>query len=178
MSKNKHLISSKLEYSNPYYSIYKEKILLPDNRLTDYYLYHTATGKFVSIIALNAGKIVLLKQWRPTIKKWHWEFPAGAVDKDETEIESAKREFLEETGYMAKKWKKIGEFYVGVGHTDQKGIVVLAQDFIKKSKQNLEESEIIEVVEISIDKFEQMIKNKQIDDGPSLAAWMMYKSRK
>src|SRR3989338_1312853 len=56
------------------------------------------------------GKVVAINYFRPGIQKIVLDIPAGYMNKGETPLESAKRELLEETGFKAEKWVKLGKF--------------------------------------------------------------------
>ena len=70
------------------------------------------------ILAVDAGEVILVEQYRVPIGKFCLELPAGLIG-DETEgegaIESARRELEEETGYRAAQWQDLGEFYSSPG---------------------------------------------------------------
>lgn len=61
------------------------------------------------------GRIVLVRQYRPTIEKLVWEFCAGAVDPGETPAVSAARELEEETGYRVTRLVSLGSFCAETG---------------------------------------------------------------
>jgi 8-oxo-dGTP pyrophosphatase MutT (NUDIX family) len=63
-------------------------------------LYH-AVGQqdYVAIVAaLPDGRIAVVRQYRPALETFTWEFPAGLVDEGEDPIATCRRELLEETG--------------------------------------------------------------------------------
>ncbi|MEO6387775.1 MAG: NUDIX hydrolase [Croceibacterium sp.] len=70
------------------------------------------------ILALDAGDVILVEQYRVPLGKFCLELPAGLIG-DETEGEddltSARRELEEETGYSAAQWDNLGEFYSSPG---------------------------------------------------------------
>jgi ADP-ribose pyrophosphatase len=71
-----------------------------------------------------------------------WELPAGRIDDGESELEGAKRELQEETGYTASKWKRALHFYVSPGFLDETMAVYVARD-LTRGKANPEEDEVI-----------------------------------
>ena len=70
------------------------------------------------ILAIDAGEVILVEQYRVPIGKVCLEMPAGLIG-DETEgedaLESAARELEEETGYIAAQWEDLGEFWSSPG---------------------------------------------------------------
>jgi ADP-ribose pyrophosphatase len=70
------------------------------------------------ILALDAGEVILVEQYRVPIGRFCLEMPAGLIG-DETEgeeaLESAARELEEETGYVAAQWEDLGEFWSSPG---------------------------------------------------------------
>ncbi|NMB56451.1 NUDIX hydrolase [Candidatus Beckwithbacteria bacterium] len=178
MKKNSQLISSKQIFSCPWFSISYDILIYPNGTQGDYYIFKREYP-FVAVLAIENKQILVLRQWRATIRDWVWEIPMGAVNRHETPLQAAKRELLEETGYKAKKWQKLGENYVGPGHTDTKGFVFLATDLQKiTGKAEKNPKEIIEVYQISCEKFEKMIQNNQLKDGPSMSSYLLYKLKK
>jgi ADP-ribose pyrophosphatase len=70
------------------------------------------------ILALDAGEVILIEQFRVPIGKFCLELPAGLIGdetEDEDAISSARRELEEETGYSAAQWQEIGEFWSSPG---------------------------------------------------------------
>lgn len=70
------------------------------------------------ILALEAGDVLLVEQYRVPLGRTCLELPAGLIG-DETEGEdaltSAARELEEETGYHAAHWEELGEFFSSPG---------------------------------------------------------------
>ena len=70
------------------------------------------------ILAVDAGEVILIEQYRVPLGRFCLELPAGLIG-DETEGEddlvSAMRELEEETGYQAAQWDNLGEFYSSPG---------------------------------------------------------------
>jgi 8-oxo-dGTP pyrophosphatase MutT (NUDIX family) len=65
---------------------------------------------YISIVALTrAGKIPIVRQYRPALEAYAWELPAGLVDKGEDPADGCRRELLEETGFTARAVHALGE---------------------------------------------------------------------
>src|SRR5258705_10756225 len=89
-------------------------LVLPNGRRTKFHIVEHPGA--VAILPVHAnGDVVLLQQFRPSIGQEIYEIPAGTIEKGEAPLATAKREIIEETGFKAKKWSKIGEFYTAPG---------------------------------------------------------------
>jgi ADP-ribose pyrophosphatase len=70
----------------------------------------------VAILPLvDAEHIVLLRNRRFILNEVLWEIPAGTLEPGEVVEAAAVRELAEETGYQAKQWRKLLEFYPSPG---------------------------------------------------------------
>ena len=95
----------------------------------------------VVILAIRDNNILLVKQYRYPLKETAIELPAGKLEKDENPDFASKRELQEETGYIAKKWTKLGYIFTSPGFCDEKLHLYLAQE-LKYVKQNPDEDEM------------------------------------
>ncbi len=79
--------------------------------------YHCVTqAPYVGILAITPdGRIPIVRQFRPAVEEYTWEFPAGTVDGDETPEASARRELREEAGLESPDWLYLGNFHPDTG---------------------------------------------------------------
>ncbi|MBJ6930726.1 NUDIX hydrolase, partial [Vibrio cholerae] len=62
------------------------------------------------ILPLTAqGEIVLIRQYRPSLKKWLLELPAGTIEEGEPPLSCAQRELEEESGFSAQQFIELGQ---------------------------------------------------------------------
>lgn len=113
-------------------------------------------------------KIVLVKQYRFPLQKEIWEIPAGKLLKRESPLLGAKRELEEETGYRAKRWKKLLSFYMAPGYSTEYMTLFLAKD-LYFGKINPDEDEFIKKVKsFSLKELKKMIKEGKIKDAKTI----------
>ena len=101
-------IGQKAIFRTPWFSLQELKFKTKNLNISPYYRLKTKGG--VLIIAITKRKkVILVKQFRPAIGSWTYETPAGAIEKNQTPLNAAKRELFEETGYISKQWKNLSE---------------------------------------------------------------------
>src|SRR3989339_424548 len=108
----------------------------------------------VQIIATQDDKIFFTKEFQPNQKR-DYGLIGGRVDKGEKPLAAAKRELLEESGMVSKKWTLL-KTYQPVHKMDWTIYYYIAQDCKIVAKQNLDAGEKITIHKNS---FEQFIKN-------------------
>lgn len=98
------------------------------------YAARTRDIRAAAILALDAGDVILVEQYRVPLGKVCLELPAGLIG-DETEGEdvlaSAVRELEEETGYCAAQWEVVGEFASSPGMLGETFTLVKATGLTK-----------------------------------------------
>lgn len=98
-------------------------------------------------------KIIVLRQFRPPLGRYVIEFPAGLNDRGETPQDVARRELLEETGYVPDRVDFLIEAPLSSGASTERMDVFIARGCKKVAAQDLEEVELIEVLEIPVKDF-------------------------
>jgi 8-oxo-dGDP phosphatase len=83
----------------------------------------------VGIVALDdAGQVLLIRQYRHPVGRMLWEIPAGLRDvAGEPPLVTARRELLEEAGYLAADWQVLADFFTSPGITSERLRVYLAR---------------------------------------------------
>ncbi len=163
-------ISSKIVHKNPWYYIRQDKVIRPDGQKGTYSVMVAVPA--VWIIAMNSRKeICVVNLYRYTTRMQSIEIPAGGSDGQKPLI-AAKRELMEETGIVAKKWKLVGKFQIGNGLMDHLGYAFLATNLtLGKSHRQMEEG-ISSHKFMSIKSILQLIKAGKISDSESITALM------
>lgn len=84
----------------------------------------------VGVLALDeAGRVLLIRQYRHPVGHLLWEAPAGLRDVDGEPLHAtAQRELLEEAGYRAATWHVLVDVFTSPGMTDERMRIFLARD--------------------------------------------------
>ena len=121
-------------------------------------------------------RILLVRQYRLPARTYLWELPAGKLDKGETPLQAAKRELMEETGYHAKKWKKLASFYPSPGYVAEKMTIFLATELAAGQAKPMED-ERIETRWFTRQEIEAGIRSGKIVDGKTMIGYFNWKWR-
>ena len=96
----------------PWLEVAVEKIELPDGRVVDEFL-HLVARDFVVVVPFTPdGRIVTIRSYKHGPRRVSLALPAGLLDGNEPPDDAARRELLEETGYEAASWERIGSYVV------------------------------------------------------------------
>jgi len=122
----------------------------------------------VCIVAVTGeSKVLLVRQFRYTIKDELLEIPAGKLEKGEDPFECAVRELSEETGYKANEWIDLGVIYPSAGVYSETLYQYLALD-LQPGEMQLDENELLSVEEIDIDELIELIMANKIRDAKTI----------
>lgn len=119
-------------------------------------------GIVIVIPVTKDKEFVFIRQFRPVLGGYVIEFPAGLNDREESLIEVAKRELIEETGLFSDEIIFLAEGPVSPGLSAESITVFIAKN-VRKASEELrknyppDESENIEVLKLSVDEvFEKL----------------------
>ena len=125
---------------------------------------------WANVLAMTKDeKVVVIRQYRHGVQEILCEFPGGVVEDGEDPMQGAKRELLEETGYVASKLIEVGRFYPNPALQANTLFFYLALDAEKVDVQKLDEAEDIEVDLVSMDELIAMAKRGEFPHGLQVA---------
>lgn len=102
------MIKSEPLVDSRWVKVRKDSVDLPNGQHIDDF-YAISLNDAAAIVALDdAGNIVLKKEYRYCLDRDLIEVPAGGFERGEDGLAVAKRELLEETGYVSDDWQYIG----------------------------------------------------------------------
>jgi 8-oxo-dGTP pyrophosphatase MutT (NUDIX family) len=109
-------------------TVRSDQVRTPDNQLAerDVVLHPGA----VAALALDdADRILMIRQYRHPVGRLLWEIPAGLRDvAGEDPWLTAQRELMEETGYRARDWRLLVDYYSSPGFSTERLRIFLARD--------------------------------------------------
>lgn len=147
-------------------------LVLPNGRQTTFSVVEHP-GAVAIIPIFENGDVVLLKQFRPSIGEEIYEIPAGTLEEGESPLATAKREIVEETGYKARKWEKIAEFYTAPGFCTELMHVFVAKGLSPASAEG-DADEILKPIRMSFPKALEMVRKRKVRDAKSIAGLLIY----
>lgn len=164
------------EFSGKRFQVETKKVRLPNGHIMNL---EKVISKEIALVLpiVNDNKIAVLKQYRPAIKKWLYEFPAGLIERNETPIAAARRELEEETGLLCRNIKRIGGMFTSPGFSNEFMHIFIAK-CVEGGKQELEPAENIILYIIPAKKVIDMAKKGMLVNGPALSTilfWLIYK---
>ena len=131
-------------------------------------------GGALAVPVTSEGKLVLVRQYRFTVRGRLLEFPAGTVESHEEPLETIKREIEEETGYTAHSWKSLGQFPIAPGYSDEYIYTFLAQDLEKlATPPQQDDDEDMEVVLMTPSELEEAILAGEPVDAKSICSLVL-----
>jgi ADP-ribose pyrophosphatase len=131
-------------------------------------------GSAVMMAVDEGERILLVRQYRLPARRYLWELPAGRMDEGETPLQAAKRELAEETGYRARTWKKLAEFYPSPGFLAEKMTIYMATG-LTEGEQTPMEDERIQTRWFSADEIDRMIERGKVLDGKTMIGFLKWR---
>src|SRR5436190_23151875 len=130
---------------------------------------HPRTGKstrfslleavdWVNVIALTPDdRVVLIRQYRAGTDSVHVEIPGGMIDGDEDPQTAAARELVEETGYTARIWKKLGRVAPNPAYQNNYLHSYLALDAERTAETRFDGNEVIAIDTVPLAEVHAML---------------------
>lgn len=140
--------------------------------------YTTHNRDFAVIVPRNeAGEYLCVRQFRPGVSDVTTEFPAGAIEEGETPLDAAKRELLEETGFVSDHWTFLCRISPNATIADNSAWCFAADQCRRISDQHLDASECVDEKTIPAEELAEMVRTNHFIQAVHIAAYYMAERR-
>lgn len=166
-------LSSKEIFNGRLLHVYFDEVRLPDGSTsTREWIKHPGAAAVLPVF--ENGDVMLVRQFRYPVSQIFYEVPAGKIDRGEEAGSTARRELKEEAGLTCRHFQYIGQFYPGIGYSDELIHLYTAWD-IDAFDQQVDEDEFLLKERIPFCDAVNMVHSGEISDGKSmvtlLRAW-------
>jgi ADP-ribose pyrophosphatase len=167
------LLKQRLVYNGRRFDFEVSRLRLPNKAEGDWECVRHPGGA-LAVPVTSDGKLILLRQYRFATRGRILEFPAGTIEVGEDPAGTIAREIEEETGYKANTWKRLGEFFLAPGYSDEIIYAFLATDLELLDKPpDQDQDEDIELLFMTPDELEKAIHAGDPVDAKSVTSFFL-----
>ena len=169
----------------------KTAFRFPDGNIFEPFYTYSRRDYVVIVASDEEGNYLCVRQFRQGIREVTTEFPAGGIERadgkqygeramtsSEDALAAAKRELSEETGYESEEWTHLITIPSNATIADNLAHIYLARNCKKKSGQNLDEMEFLNVEKYTAEEIEQMISSGEFKQAMHVMAWLLTQRNK
>ncbi|HEX7954098.1 MAG TPA: NUDIX hydrolase [Burkholderiales bacterium] len=159
-------VTSRAVYRGRLLKVNEDEVMLPDgSKASREYVLHP--GAAIILPLFDDGVVLLERQFRYPLGLHFYELPAGKLEPDEAPIDTAKRELLEETGYLAGEWRELGRLHPCVGYSDEYIDFFLARKLEFKGAQP-DAGEFLETLRVPLTEAVEWVRRGRITDTKTI----------
>lgn len=159
-------VTSRAAYRGRMLKVNEDEVTLPDGgtALREYIVH---PGAAIILPLFDDGSVLLERQFRYPLGQHFYELPAGRLEPDEPSLATAKRELLEETGYVAAEWRELGRLHPCIGYSNEQIDFFLARKLEFRGAQ-LDEGEFLETLRVPLPDSLDWIRRGRITDAKTI----------
>jgi ADP-ribose pyrophosphatase len=167
-----HVLNTTRMFEGAVFSVVREDVLEPGGiRATRDLVIHS--GSVVVLPVFADGSVLFIRQYRHAVGDFLWELVAGRKEPDESPTAAARRELLEETGYTARRLRKILDVFPTPGFVSERMWVFAAEGLTKGPPQPEKDERITQRV-FTLAQVDAMIRDGKLRDAKSVAGLLYY----
>ena len=169
------VVRSEVVFEGRIVRVLQDVITLPNGNEALREIVRRADGACV-LPVLDDGRVVLVRQYRHTLRAMVLEVPAGTVEPGEEHDACAMRELEEEAGYKASQVHLLAKVCGSIGFCGEL-IYVYYADNLTKGVCNPDPEEFIEVETYTLEEAVKMVFDGRIVDAKTATAILAYKEK-
>ncbi|WP_422010619.1 NUDIX domain-containing protein [Reyranella sp.] len=161
------VLSAEDVYENPWIRVTHHEVLTPAGTPGLYGLVHYR-NLAIGVVPVDAeGHTYLVGQYRFPLDAYSWEIPEGGGAQGVDPLDSAARELREETGLVARHWRKLLEADLSNSVSDERAVAYLAWG-LAQGEAEPEATEELAVRRVPLAEAFRMVEAGEIRDALSV----------
>lgn len=141
-------IDSQLVYDGSFLQMRRDRVRLPNgHESAREFIVHPGAATMIPIFPDE--RILVERQYRYPVGLTMIEMPAGKIDPGESAIQTARRELVEETGYLAREWAFLTRLHPAIGFATEVMDLFLCRDLVQTA-HSPDEDEFLEIEVVSL----------------------------
>lgn len=166
------VLESKTMYAGAVFGVRRDRVLEPGGiEVTRDVVTHS--GSVVLLPILPDGRLLLVRQYRHAVGGYLWELVAGRIEPGEAPLAAARRELAEETGYTARRYRKLLDVFPTPGFVSER-MLLYAAEGLTPGAARPEADERILARRFTLRELETMIRRGRLRDAKSVAGLLYY----
>jgi ADP-ribose pyrophosphatase len=162
-------LTRRVAYENPWLTVWHDEVIRPDGAPGIYGVVHFA-NRAIGVLAVDdADRVLLVGQHRYPLDAYSWEIPEGGGGPNESPLVAARRELVEETGFVAETWRELGRAALSNSVSDELAIFFVATDLVAGTASP-EGTEQLQTRWVPFDEALAMTFDGRISDALSILA--------
>lgn len=158
MIKKWEVLDRKTVLKDRWIDIEASKCRLSDGTVIEPFYVNHIPDFAVIVPVTEEGNVILVRQYRHGVEEVLLELPAGCMEPGEEPEIAARRELVEETGCTGGEWKFLFKLAPDASKSSNYAWCFLAKGVKRTQSQHLDETEELEIVEMTISEVREALE--------------------
>jgi len=133
-------------------------------------------GAVLIVPMLDEDTVLLIREFAAGVERYELALPKGKIDADESILEAANREMMEEVGYGANSLTHLDSVTIAPGYLSHTTHIVVGEELYEKRLTG-DEPEEIEVIPWKLSELNSLLAHQEMTEARSIAALFMVRER-
>jgi ADP-ribose pyrophosphatase len=166
------ILKSEVLYQGKVFRLQRDTVIEPGGVQADRDII-VHPGSVVVLPVFKDGSVLLIRQYRHSVGEFLWELVAGRKEPNESPAAAARRELIEETGYRAKRLRKLMRVVPTPGFVNEWMWIFAAEGLTEGAAQPEEDEKITPRI-FTMKQAEKMIERGTLRDAKSICGILYY----
>lgn len=163
-------LDRKTVYDSKFLKVYEDTVRLPNGGMIDDYTVVEKPSVVMVVATDPNGDVVVLREYKYAADQTMLVLPAGHKKDDESPVDAARRELLEETGYTSDDFEEVGVLRDYPTKDLHHVYVVRAKGVMPQAQTQHEDTESITFELVTVERLKEQIKSNEWKSSSALAA--------